>query len=162
MERGAAFGDGSLSQHSGFPVIGPAGYSGTPLEKKLGLKDGQAAAFVDLPESLAGLAGARNFASVRRAGANETESLEQGLDMVLAFSSARANLERWAPALRMRIARDGAVWICWPKKASKVVSDVSEDIVREIFLPTGLVDVKVCAVDEVWSGLKLVIRKELR
>ncbi len=147
---------------TGFLVNGPAGYSGTPLERKLGLKDGQAAAFVNLPQSLDWLTEARKFASVLRAGAEETDLPGSGLDLVLAFCGARANLERWAPALRMRIARDGAIWICWPKKASKVPSDVSEDVVREIFLPTGLVDVKVCAVDEVWSGLKLVIRKELR
>ncbi|WP_445150310.1 hypothetical protein [Baekduia sp. Peel2402] len=76
--------------------------------------------------------------------------------------TARRDLERRLDVLRKAIAPDGMVWIAWPKKASKVPTDVTEDVVREVVLPTGLVDVKVCAIDAIWSGLKIVIRKELR
>jgi len=81
---------------------------------------------------------------------------------VLCFVTARRDLERRAARLREAIAPDGMVWVCWPKRASKVPTDVTEDVVRAVLLPTGLVDNKVVAVDETWSGLKLVVRKELR
>lgn len=84
------------------------------------------------------------------------------VDVLHIFTKARAALEDYGTAMLGAIKRDGMIWISWPKKASKVSTDMSEDVIRELLLPIGLVDVKVCAVDTVWSGLKLVIRKELR
>lgn len=138
------------------------GYSGTPLAQKLGLKDGQRVLFIDLPASLSELATARNFAETDRVSADRLDDRAQGYAVVHLFTTARAVLEKLAQKLMALIARDGMIWVSWPKKASKVVTDVTEDVIREIILPIGLVDVKVCAVDGVWSGLKLVIRKELR
>jgi hypothetical protein len=135
--------------------VGPAGYSGTPLERKLGFKPGMTAAFLDAPEHLDGLLGDLDGVSVKR-------SLRGHADLVLCFVIARNELARRAARLREAIAPDGMVWVCWPKRASKVPTDVTEDVVREVLLPTGLVDVKVAAVDETWSGLKLVVRRELR
>jgi hypothetical protein len=83
-------------------------------------------------------------------------------DVVLLFTAERRELERRLAALRAAIHPDGSFWVCWPKKASKVPTDITEDVIRDVVLPTGLVDVKVCAVDDTWSGLKIVIRKELR
>lgn len=141
-------------------MVEAAGYSGTPLAQKLGLKDGQSVLFVDLPESLAGLAGARAFASVRRTGWQAMEG--QGFDVVHGFATLRAELEGAIGTLMGMMARDGMIWVSWPKKAAKVPTDITEDVIRAVCLPVGLVDVKVCAVDAVWSGLKLVIRKQLR
>ncbi|KFL27749.1 hypothetical protein JP74_04975 [Devosia sp. 17-2-E-8] len=138
-----------------------AGYSGTPLPQKLGLKDGQRVLFLDLPESLGELAASRNFAEMRRTGWDGLAEAE-GFDFVHGFTASRAVLEDAAKPFLNAIRRDGMVWISWPKKASKVPTDITEDVIREVLLPTGLVDVKVAAVDAVWSGLKLVIRKELR
>jgi hypothetical protein len=135
--------------------VSPAGYSGTPLERKLGFKPGMTAAFLDAPEQLDGLLGELDGVSVKR-------SLRGHADLVLCFVTARGELSRRAARLREAVAPDGMVWVCWPKRASKVPTDVTEDVVREVLLPTGLVDVKVAAVDETWSGLKLVIRRELR
>ena len=132
-----------------------AGYSGTPLQKKLGFKPGMTAAFVDAPDGLDGLLGVLEGVSVKR-------SLRGSADLVLCFVTARRDLERRAARLREAIAPDGLVWVCWPKRASKVATDMTEDVVRDVLLPTGLVDVKVAAVDETWSGLKLVVRRELR
>lgn len=140
----------------------PAGYSGTPLAQKLGLKDGQRALFIELPASLDELASARDFAEASRITVEQLGDTAPGYDFVHLFTTARAVLERLAQPLMALIARDGMIWVSWPKKASKVVTDITEDVIREIILPIGLVDVKVCAVDGVWSGLKLVIRKELR
>lgn len=142
-------------------MISTAGYSGTPLAQKLGLKDGQRVLFLDLPDSLDDLASCRDFAEVgRKSWAALGKARDY--DFVHGFTAARAQLEKSATALMAAITRDGMVWISWPKKASKVPSDITEDVIREALLPTGLVDVKVAAVDDIWSGLKLVIRKELR
>jgi hypothetical protein len=132
-----------------------AGYSGTPLPRKLGFKPGMTAAFVNPPDHLDALLGKLNGVSVKR-------SLRGRADIVLCFVTARRELERRAARLREAIAPDGTVWVCWPKRAAKVPTDMTEDVVRDVLLPTGLVDVKVAAVDETWSGLKLVVRKELR
>jgi hypothetical protein len=129
-----------------------AGYSGTPLERKLGFKPGMTAVFLDAPD---GLLGIPDGVTVKR-------SLRGHADIVLCFVTARRGLARRAPRLREAIAPDGMVWVCWPKRASKVPTDMTEDVVRDVLLPTGLVDVKVAAVDETWSGLKLVVRRELR
>jgi hypothetical protein len=132
-----------------------AGYSGTPLERKLGFKPGMTAALVDAPEGLEALLGELEGVTVKR-------TLRGRADIVLCFVTARRDLELRAARLRQAIAPDGSVWVCWPKRASKVASDMTEDVVREVLLPTGLVDVKVAAVDETWSGLKLMVRRELR
>jgi hypothetical protein len=141
-------------------VTNPLGYSGTPLAQKLGFKDGQRVLFLDLPGSLDPLRTSRTFASVE-SGAWDDFS-PAGYDVIHAFTTSRADLEHHGKGLMDAIARDGTVWISWPKKSSKVPTDITEDVIREVLLPIGLVDVKVCAVDETWSGLKMVIRKELR
>jgi hypothetical protein len=133
-----------------------AGYSGTPLVRKLGIKGGTTLLVVnapaDYPDLVAPLPdGARLLA---RAG--------RDTDAVHVFSTARADLARRLRALLPKLRQDGMIWVSWPKRASKVPTDITEDVIREVALPMGLVDVKVCAVNEVWSGLKLVIRKELR
>ncbi|WP_053205213.1 DUF3052 family protein [Jiangella muralis] len=127
------------------------GYSGTPLVRKLGIEPGHRVLFDGAPDGFA-LDGVRPD---HRAGPGR-------YDVVLAFVRDRATLDRDLPAHQDRIERAGAVWVAWPKRASKVPTDVTEDVVREVALPRGLVDVKVCAIDAVWSGLKLVIRKENR
>lgn len=140
----------------------PAGYSGTPLAQKLGLRDGQRALFIDLPASLAELATARNFIESRRVSADQLGDAQVGYDVIHLFTTVRGVLEAMAQRLMDLMARDGMIWVSWPKKAAKVATDISEDVIRAVVLPLGLVDVKVCAVDTTWSGLKLVIRKELR
>jgi len=137
------------------------GYSGTPLAQKLGLKDGQRVLFLDLPDTLGDLATARDFAEAKRSGWSALAKA-RSCDLIHGFTASRAQLEKSAKSFIPAINRDGSVWISWPKKASKVATDITEDVIREVLLPTGLVDVKVAAVDETWSGLKLVIRKELR
>lgn len=131
----------------------PAGYSGTPLVRKLGIKPGSRLHVVSPPDHywdlLPGLPD-----DVVRAGARA-----RNLDLVHCFVTREAELARRLPGLRARIRPDGMIWISWPKKASGVTTDVTEDVVRKVAFANRLVDVKVCAVDEVWSGLKLVIRK---
>lgn len=139
-----------------------AGYSGTPLAQKLGLKDGQRALFIALPPSLNDLRVSRQFREMAQAGWETWQDGEPGYDLVHGFTASRAVLEANAKPLMDNIARDGTIWISWPKKASKVATDITEDVIRDVVLPIGLVDVKVAAVDAIWSGLKLVIRKELR
>jgi hypothetical protein len=139
-----------------------AGYSGTPLAQKLGLKDGFRALFIDLPASLAELTTSRAFVESTRLTLDQLGDIRQGYNFVHLFTASRAVLEKLAQPLMGLIARDGMIWVSWPKKASKLPTDITEDTIREIVLPLGLVDVKVCAVDEIWSGLKLVIRKDIR
>jgi hypothetical protein len=133
-----------------------AGYSSTPLPRKLGLKEGMSVGFLDPPVQLPELLGPI------WAALSISSRLERHQDLVLVFVTSAAELARRTPALKAAIAPDGMIWVAWPKKASKIPTDITEDVIREIVLPTGLVDVKVCAIDETWSGLKLVIRKELR
>lgn len=140
----------------------PVGYSGTPLAQKLGLKDGQRALFIDLPSDLADLGTARNFVESTRITVEQLGDTAPGYDVIHLFTSARSVLEALAQPLMNLIARDGMIWVSWPKKAAKVATDITEDVIRSVVLPIGLVDIKVCAVDQTWSGLKLVIRKELR
>jgi hypothetical protein len=132
------------------------GYSGKPLSTKLGIKPGMSLTVLgpppDYDELLADLP----------TGVTTRRRLSGRSDIVLLFTTRRARLERRLPALIAAIAPAGAVWVCWPKRASGVPTDVTEDVIRDVVLPSGLVDVKVCAVSEVWSGLKLVIRRELR
>jgi hypothetical protein len=139
-----------------------AGYSGTPLPQKLGLKDGQRVLFVSLPAELNELRVSRHFVEMAQAGWETWQDGEPGYDFIHGFTASRAVLEDNARHLMDAIDRDGVIWISWPKKASKVPTDITEDVIREVVLPIGLVDIKVAAVSDVWSGLKLMIRKELR
>lgn len=139
-----------------------AGYSGTPLAQKLGLKDGQRVLFIALPPELNELRVSRHFRELAQAGWETFADGDPGYDVIHGFTASRAVLEKNARPLMETIARDGTIWISWPKKASKVPTDITEDVIREVVLPIGLVDVKVAAVSDVWSGLKLCIRKELR
>ncbi|PTS79271.1 hypothetical protein DBR17_12025 [Sphingomonas sp. HMWF008] len=133
-----------------------SGYSGTPLAKKLGLKPGMRSWFRDMPESV------RAEIDPDAVGVIEQAAAIPGLDAAHLFVTRRDDLLRELTLLRDTIAPNGMVWVSWPKKASKVPTDITEDTIREIALPIGFVDVKVCAVDAIWSGLKLMIRKELR
>lgn len=137
------------------PALAPAGYSGTPLPRKLGFKPGQAVGFVNLPGELADLAEAEAFAAVARTQGGE--QLPHELDVVHAFYLGHADFAADLPSLRRAIRPNGSIWISWPKKAARVPTDLTEDVIRDLALKSGLVDVKVCAVSEVWSGLKLVI-----
>jgi hypothetical protein len=131
----------------------PVGYSGTPLAKKLSLKDGLRVRWEGMPESVR--------AEIEGAGL-ALEEAEERIDAAHVFVTRCAELEEAIGRLLPRLARDGFLWVSWPKKASKVPTDITEDTIRDVALPLGLVDVKVCAVDDTWSGLKLVIRRELR
>jgi hypothetical protein len=128
------------------------GYSGTPLPKKLGIKDGLTACFVNgAPEVLKELKPALATCKV-------TDDAKSGLDFAMLFTVSRTELQREFKRMAKSLAPAGMLWISWPKKTSGVATDLNENIVREIGLAAGLVDVKVCAVTEVWSGLKFVQR----
>lgn len=131
------------------------GYSGTPLARKLGFKPGMRAVFIDAPEHFAALLELPE-------GVQITTKLRGTADLVVCFVNRRAALGGCTDALTRIIAPDGMVWVAWPKRSSGVETDITENVIRDVMLPTGLVDVKVCAIDDTWSGLKLVIRKELR
>jgi hypothetical protein len=139
-----------------------SGYSGTPLAQKLGYRDGQRILFVGLPPELDDLRSSRHFIEIAQCGWASLGRAGPGYDTIHGFTAARVHLEQHGQRLMDLIVPDGTVWISWPKKASKVRTDITEDVIREVLLPTGLVDVKVAAVSDIWSGLKLVIRKELR
>ena len=133
-----------------------SGYSGTPLAKKLSLRDGQRVWFKGMPEHVGDEIDEYALELIFVADPAE------GIDAAHVFVTRREELEVLLPVLRNQVANDGQVWVSWPKLAAKVETDVTEDTIREIALPLGFVDTKVCAIDETWSGLKLVIRKELR
>lgn len=133
-----------------------AGYSGTPLAKKLSLRDGQRVWFDAMPESVQDEIGEYALELTFVAGPEERP------DAAHIFVTERATMEAKLATFRETMAHDGHIWVSWPKKASQVPTDITEDTIREVALPLGLVDTKVCAVDDIWSGLKLVIRKELR
>lgn len=131
------------------------GYSGTPLERKLSLKPGLRGWRDGMPESVA--------AEIAGAGVEWLDRPEAPLDVAHMFVTTRADMEAKLAALRPLLAPAGFIWVSWPKQASKVPTDITEDGIREAILPdTDLVDVKVCAVDDVWSGLKLMIRRDRR
>jgi hypothetical protein len=132
------------------------GYSGTPLPRKLGMKDGARVAFLDAPDDFADTLGALPD------GVTVRERLRGPLDVIVCFILRRADLERRIDRLKAALDPAGRLWIAWPKRASKVETDMTEDVVRDVALPLGLVDNKVAAIDDTWSGLQLVIRKELR
>jgi hypothetical protein len=133
-----------------------SGYSGTPLVRKLGIKDGSEVLLVDAPDGYLKLL--EPLPEAVRFVARLTEST----DIVQIFSSRSAELRKALTSFRPKLKPTGMIWASWPKKSAKVPTDITEDTIREIALPLGFVDIKVCAVDEVWSGLKLVVRKELR
>ena len=116
----------------GRSAMATAGYSGTPLPKKLGIKEGSLLATV------------------------------HGLDVVVAFYTSRAALAKEWSKLTKAVAPNGTVWVAWPKKSSKMATDITEDVLRELLLPSGWVDNKVCAIDDTWSGLRFALRRELR
>jgi hypothetical protein len=131
-----------------------AGYSGTPLPKKLGIAPGANVAIVGAPDGWA----AATMPDVEHATAAE----DPPYDVILWFLKRRADLEAGFEAMANHLTPAGGLWIAWPKKASKVPTDITEDVLREVGLPYGVVDNKVCAVDEVWSGLRFVWRRENR
>lgn len=143
-------------------TLAPAGYSKKPLHEKLGYKPGHKAAFIALPADLAALALSVAFGSVATPKDWRARLPVASYDLIHAFTTAKADLDTRLSALQKALKPDGMIWVSWPKKASKVVTDVTEDRVRDAALALDLVDVKVAAVDEVWSGLKLVIRKDRR
>ena len=128
-----------------------AGYSGTPLLKKIGIKDGDRVLLVNPP---------RNLPDELRDYADEQP--KQNIDVVVLFAMSQAEFRSAFAKAAKQIQPDGMIWIAWPKKASGIKTDLTEDVIRNFALEGTFVDVKVCAIDETWSGLKLVIRKELR
>ena len=133
-----------------------AGYSGTPLAKKLGIREGCRVVTIKAPANyhqlLQGIPANVDFG----------KRVSQGTDIVHVFSTEKSALKTCLATLRKSIRSDAAVWVSWPKQAAKLPTDITEDTIRELALPLGFVDIKVCAVNAIWSGLKLVIRKELR
>ncbi len=132
------------------------GYSGTPLASKLGIKPGYSLLVVGAPGEYEGLL--RPLPE----GVAFTQDASARTDLVHFFSANKSDLSKALKKYRAKLKPSSTVWVSWPKKSSKVPTDITEDTVREVALPLGFVDVKVCAVTEVWSGLKLVVRKELR
>lgn len=134
-----------------------AGYSGTPLPKKLGIKEGMTVALLNAPNyfdfDLGDLPD-----GVEVLGDSDPEPAE----LYIIFADRAAEAERGFQRALTQIPPDGSIWIAWPKKASGVETDIVEDTLRDLFLPTGMVDNKVCAIDETWSGLRFVVRKENR
>jgi hypothetical protein len=129
-----------------------AGYSGTPLAKKLGIKEGQRLAFSHAPDGFAELLGELPD------GVSVKSRASGPLDVIVFFTKSRSELERRLPVLRRAMDPAAGLWIAWPKRASGVQTDMTEDVARELGLANRLVDNKVCAIDETWSGLRLVIR----
>lgn len=132
------------------------GYSGTPLPQKLGIKAGMRVIAIGAPENY------RKLLGKLPDDVEFSNKPNVGTQFIHFFVTRRSDLEEQLPRLRKMLADNGTLWISWPKKAAGVATDVTEDVVRAVALPLGLVDVKVCAVDETWSGLKLMIRREQR
>ena len=127
-----------------------AGYSGTPLAKKLGIQPGSTLFVEGVPD---------DYPSD---GATLARTVSDRVDIIHLFTRSVNELASKLRRYRTKMRPDAAVWVSWPKKSSKVATDITEDVIRDVALPMGFVDIKVCAVDEVWSGLKLVIRREQR
>jgi hypothetical protein len=139
-------------------VPAQSGSSGTPLARKLGIGEGDEVALIGAPEwfedTLRALPG---VASVH------TDLVEDArYDVMVAFVTRRAELEAELPRLQSRMAPACGLWIAWPKRSARLPTDMTDEVVRDVALPTGLVDNKICAIDDTWSGLRLVIRRELR
>ena len=133
-----------------------AGYSGTPLAQKLGIKPGQTVATIGAPGNY------RKLLAPLPEKVSLTPAVTKGASFIHIFGSDRKALEMELKRLRKVMAETGVLWVSWPKKSSGVKTDITEDVIRELCLPLGYVDVKVCALDETWSGLKLMIRRENR
>jgi hypothetical protein len=133
-----------------------AGYSGTPLVRKLGIGEGMMVVAVNPPPNYGELLG------TLPEGARIAKTSRGNPEFVHLFTKSAADLEKHLGRLRKSIKPAGVIWVSWPKRASKIDTDITEDVIRAIALPMGLVDVKVCAVDDIWSGLKLMIRKSER
>ncbi|MFO0942155.1 MAG: hypothetical protein U0930_15570 [Pirellulales bacterium] len=132
------------------------GYSGTPIPKKLGFKDSTILVVIEQPEGYESLVGPFP------AGLEFANKLTKETNFVHLFATKKSLLTKHLKALRSKLPDDAVVWVSWPKKTSKVETDITEDIIRDVALPMGFVDIKVCAINAVWSGLKLMVRKELR
>jgi hypothetical protein len=132
------------------------GYSGTPLTKKLGLKERSLVLLIDAPKDYAQLV------APIPTGVQFIFKPSRNVDIAHVFVSRRSTLSKYLSKLRETLDVRAPIWVSWPKKTAKVPTDITEDTIREVALPLGFVDIKVCAVTDVWSGLKLVIRKELR
>ncbi len=130
-----------------------AGYSGTPLAKKLGISEGSTLALIAAQDSVV---------TALPAGVVVKRQARGTADVVVAFFTERRDFERRIAALARMVFPSGGLWIAWPKRSSGVTTTVNEDVVREVALPHGLVDNKVCAIDETWTGLRVVWRRELR
>ena len=133
-----------------------AGYSGTALAKKLGIKVGSRVFARGAPANY------EKLLAPLPDGVAIAARMSGDTDIAHLFANRRADLAREIKAVLGKMPQDGAIWVSWPKKSSKVPTDITEDTIREVALPLGLVDIKVCAIDDVWSGLKLVIRRENR
>src|SRR5882672_4932626 len=132
------------------------GYSGTPLPKKLGLKPGMTLVAIEAPKDY------RSWLGEIPADLAIVSTSKTQVEAVRIFATRKTILMKHLVVFRRRLEQNGFVWVSWPKKASKVETDITEDVIRELALPLGFVDIKVCAVNDVWSGLKLVIRKSGR
>jgi len=131
-----------------------AGYSGTPLARKLGIAEGDRVGLLAAPDG---------FALPDLPDGVEVRTQARGpFGVIVSFHTERRDLARRLPSLMKALEVDGGLWIAWPKKASGLATDITENTVRDVALPTGLVDNKVCAIDDTWSGLRLVLRRELR
>jgi hypothetical protein len=133
-----------------------AGYSGTPLAQKLGIKPGQKVVTIGAPP------GYRKLLAPLPKGISFATRIAADASFVHLFATKRQTLEKELKRLRSLLADAGILWVSWPKKSSGAATDITEDVIRDVCLPLGFVDVKVCAVDEMWSGLKLMIRRENR
>jgi hypothetical protein len=133
------------------------GYSGTPLPRKLGITPGQLVALVSAPDGFA-----ESLGDLPGVEISEGAGAGPAFDVIVFFVTWRAELEAELSRLRRRMAPACGLWIAWPKRAARVPTDMTDQAVRDVALPTGLVDNKVCAIDATWSGLRLVIRRELR
>lgn len=137
-------------------VVGPPGYSGTALSKKLGIKEGTRLYVCGEPDSY------RELLAPLPAGVTFSRSASARTDIAHIFVSRERGMRKQLVALRAKLKASAPVWVSWPKKSSGVRTDVTEDTVRAVALPLGFVDIKVCAINEIWSGLKLIVRRQLR
>ena len=133
-----------------------AGYSGTPLPQKLGIKPGTVVIAINAPTNY------RRLLGKLPSSVQFSKSAKSRAEFVHLFTPNRKELDHQLSILRRKISDTGTIWVSWPKKSAGVATDITEDTIRKIALPLGLVDVKVCAVDETWSGLKLMIRRKNR
>jgi hypothetical protein len=131
-----------------------AGYSGTPLARKLGIRPGDRLALLSAPDGFA--------IDDLPPGVEVSGRARPACQVIVSFHTRRTDLDRRFRTLMRALVADGGLWVAWPKRASGMDTDITEDVVRDVALPTGMVDNKVCAIDDTWSGLRLVLRKELR